>query len=188
MAVSAGVSVSNITSSGSTVTVTTSTAHGLAVNQGFSLTGVTPTGLNINSTVATVPSSTTFTFTLVSPPAYTSGGNVKPAKEVIVLAISTNQPGVTTIQYVVWLTTLYPVMRTGATSQWSGASVQENAALTAGTTIENSLSESFPSTFTEAQIETFLAASFASRQAAASAAAQPGQFYGFYFDGTGWSG
>lgn len=188
MSVSAGVSVSNITSAGSTVTVSTTTAHGLAVNQGFSLTGVTPTTLNINATVATVPNSTSFTFTMTSPPTYTSGGNVKPAKEVIVLMINTTQPGAIQVQYALWLTTLYPVAKTNAVSVWSGASTQENAALAAGTTIEVVRSDSFPSTFVEASIEAFMASDYGATQAALAASTQPGQFYGVYYDGTGWSG
>jgi hypothetical protein len=188
MGVSAGVSVSTITSVGSTVTVNTGAAHGLAVNQGFSLTGINPSTLNVNSTVATVSNSTSFTFTMSSPPAYVSGGNAKPAKEAVVLTINTTQPGAILVQYVLWLTTLSPVAKTNATSSWTGASTQENAALAAGTTIEFLRSDSFPSTFSEASIEAFMAADFAATQSALAASTQPGQFYGIYYDGTGWSG
>jgi hypothetical protein len=157
-------------------------------NQGFSLTGVSPAGFNINGVVITAPTPTTFTFSLASPPSYVSGGNVKPAKEAVVLNVNTAVPGAIQVQYVLWLTTLFPVAVTGGTSQWKGAAVQENAAIAAGSTIEVPRSHLFPNTFSEASIEAFMAADFASQQAALASSTQPGQFYGVYFDGTGWSG
>ncbi len=67
-----GFKVTGCTSSSTTVTVTTSTAHGLAVNnpvEVFSIAGIT----NVNGvwTVATVPTSTTFTYVVTTAPTGT---------------------------------------------------------------------------------------------------------------------
>ena len=55
---------------GNTVTVRTATAHGLSVGSRITITGVTPTFFNGTFTVATRPSTVTFTYTL------TTGANV----------------------------------------------------------------------------------------------------------------
>jgi hypothetical protein len=57
-------SVTQIVDSANTATVTTSAAHGLAVNNRVAIAGVTgDTDLNATYTILTVPSSTTFTVT-----------------------------------------------------------------------------------------------------------------------------
>lgn len=57
-------SITNITRSGSTVTVTTSTAHTAVAAQAVTITGTT--AYNGSHTIATVPTSTTFTFSQAS--------------------------------------------------------------------------------------------------------------------------
>jgi hypothetical protein len=57
------------TSSGTTATLTSASAHGLATGDLVTLAGITPSGYNGTYLVATVPSSTTFTVT-------TSGSNL----------------------------------------------------------------------------------------------------------------
>ncbi len=187
MATAASVAISAIQRTNNVVTVTTAAAHGLAAGQGFSLSGVADNSFNLNGTVLAVPSATTFTFNQSGANASSTGGNVLPAKEVIVLEISETSQSEITIRYLLWLTTTVPVARPSATSQWSGASASEIAAIAAGTTIEQVRSKTFPGTLTKAQIQAILAADFAAQQAQLAAVTQPGQFYGVYFDGTGWS-
>lgn len=183
--VSLGVNVTSITSAGSVVTVAAS-GHGLVVGQGFSLQGVTPSSLNVNSTV-TGANASGITFNMTNPPSYVSGGKIFPAKEVVILSVS-NQSGGINLRYILWLTTTQPVPSSGTVSQWTGASVQESSALTSGTTIEIGKSQFFPSSLSEAQIQAFIASDFSAQQTAISSAIQPGQFYGVYYDGSGWSG
>lgn len=66
----AGQTISSITISGSTATVTTGSAHGLLIGTVVILVGQTPSGYAGTVTVATVPSTTTFTYTIAgnSPP------------------------------------------------------------------------------------------------------------------------
>lgn len=59
-------SVSSVTISGSTATVTTGSAHGLSVGAVVSMAGFVPIGYNGIWTVATVPSTTTFTISVAA--------------------------------------------------------------------------------------------------------------------------
>lgn len=68
-----GQTISSITVSGTTATLTTSVAHGLFVNNQITITGATPAALNGAWIVKTVPTTTTFTFTL---PATTTNATV----------------------------------------------------------------------------------------------------------------
>jgi hypothetical protein len=135
-----------------------------------------------------VTSSTVFTFNLVVPDSTTStGGTVNPAKEIIIL--QTNPFGANstvTVRYLLWLTTVTPVPGT-STSSWTGASLQENAALVNGTTVELSRSVTLSATVTKAQLEAAIQSDFTAQQAAFAAAPAPGAFYGVIYDGTGWS-
>ena len=58
--------ISRIAASGTTVTVTTSAAHGLIAGQQASISGVTPAGYLGPVRIASVPSTTTFTYSLAS--------------------------------------------------------------------------------------------------------------------------
>lgn len=60
------ISVSSITQTSGTATATTSEDHLLAVNDQITIYGATETGYNGTFTVLTAPTSTTFTFTVVS--------------------------------------------------------------------------------------------------------------------------
>jgi hypothetical protein len=64
----AGAAISSITFSGTTATVTTSTAHGRATNDFIKLTGASPAAYNVAGAAITVTSSTTFTYTMASNP------------------------------------------------------------------------------------------------------------------------
>ena len=59
----------SITFSGSTATVTTDVAHGLSVGNNVSVSGATDSLYNIKGLVATVPTTTTFTYILGGTPA-----------------------------------------------------------------------------------------------------------------------
>jgi hypothetical protein len=191
MPLASPIAVSSITFLGNVVTVNTATNHNLAVNQGFSLTTVIPVAYNVNSTVATTPLATSFTFFLQSPPTYVSGGSMLPAKETIMLNAAGpqvgGQAGQIFIRYLLWLTTVTPVFSAGVVSSWFGASAQENAALVTGNTIEMPRSFSFPSSTSKANIQSAIQADFVAQQAALVAAIQPGLYFGVYYDGTGWS-
>ena len=62
----AGVSISGIVSAGTTATVTTASPHGLAVNDWVYLFGQTPTAYSGTYQITSVPSATTYTYTLLS--------------------------------------------------------------------------------------------------------------------------
>ena len=75
----ANIVVSSMSYATPTITVNTSTAHGLVANDYVTITGVTPANYNLFGIVASTPSSTQFTITWgagLTIPAYTSGGIV----------------------------------------------------------------------------------------------------------------
>lgn len=69
-------SISNIVGNGTAFTVTTTAEHQLKPDESIVISGVSPSGYNGNWTVATVPSSTTFTVTSAVSTSYTSGGTI----------------------------------------------------------------------------------------------------------------
>lgn len=72
------VAISTASWSGNTVTITTSAAHGFAVGNQASVTGVTPNGYNGTFAVTAVPSSTQFQYSLTTDPFVTISGRVNP--------------------------------------------------------------------------------------------------------------
>jgi hypothetical protein len=68
--------ISTISQTASTVTVTTLSPHGLTPGTGILISGVTPSGYNGTFAVATVPSTTSFTYTLTTSLASGTGGSV----------------------------------------------------------------------------------------------------------------
>jgi hypothetical protein len=116
-----------------------------------------------------------------------TGGTVNPAKEIIIL--DTNPfaaNGTISVRYLLWLTTVSP--KPGlTTSQWQNASIQENAVIIAGTTVELLRTITVSATITKAQLEAAIALDFAAQQTVFAAAPAPGAFYGVIYDGTGWS-
>jgi type IV pilus assembly protein PilY1 len=66
--ISGSAPVSSITRSGSVATATTSAAHGLSVGQSVNISGADQAAYNGTFTVATVPSTTQFTFAVVESP------------------------------------------------------------------------------------------------------------------------
>jgi hypothetical protein len=174
------VAVQSIAVVGSTVTVN-STAHGLAANQGFCLTA--PAGI-CNTAATATTNAFTFTATGVSACA-SSCGTVSPAKRAIWLSTS-NSSGGYQVSYVLWLTTTQPIPSSG-TSAFSGASAQEKAALQLGNFMEVPRSEFFALGTTLANAEAQMQNDWTAQQAALAASVQPGQFFGNFFDGAGWT-
>jgi hypothetical protein len=59
--------ITNVAVASNVVTITTSAAHGIAVGDVVTITGLTHTALNRNATVTSVPTTTTFMFSLTTP-------------------------------------------------------------------------------------------------------------------------
>lgn len=75
--IGSGLTLSNISGNGSAITYTTSSEHGLDVSDKVSIYGSNISGYNLkNATVASVPSTTTFTITNSATGSYTSGGKL----------------------------------------------------------------------------------------------------------------
>ncbi len=111
------------------------------------------------------------------------------SKQVIILEIGARpQLSLVSVHYLLWLTTANPIAQPGLTSQWVGASATENAALAAGTTVEESYTIQLPFGLTKAQAEALLNLHFTARQNEFGAQPQPGALFGIFFDSvTGWS-
>lgn len=112
------------------------------------------------------------------------------AKQIIVLVTGKGPGGDTLVNWLFWLAVAAgrELPLPGAVSAWTGASVAENAAIAAGTVIEVAHAAQYPANFTKSQIEAKLSAQFTTEQAALTAAPNPMQFFGVFFDSvTGWS-
>ncbi|HLZ92937.1 MAG TPA: hypothetical protein VKQ28_14585, partial [Candidatus Acidoferrum sp.] len=126
------VAITGVTVAGNILTVTTLSAHGLSATlpSGFCIAGSSASADNVCGVVASVPTSTTFTFTLAGGAACAATcGTAAPAKRVIWLQTATVSGGYQ-VSYLLWLTTTVPLA--GRASSWSGASAAENNALSAG--------------------------------------------------------
>lgn len=184
------VTVNSIAVAGSTVTVTTASAHGLAANQGFCLSNPG----NVCSAVSTVPNSTTFTFAQPSNVTVavcaSSCGTSAPAPRVIVLDVSQPSAAQMNVHYLLWLTTTSGIG--GGSTSWrsvaasAGPTTAQSAAVAAGNFIEVNLTNSFPSTLTSAQLQTYMQNDYSTRQAALASNTQPAAYYGVIYDGSGW--
>ena len=193
--------VTSITCSGQTATVN-ATAHGLVASQGFSLSGTSPT---FNSTAWTVTANA-FTFMLpASLPCsgFTSGYTaVVPAKQIIDLS-STANPGAATVtlNYLYWFTTAYPnplpctlpvtsgtppvTTNTGCPqSVWAGASVAENAAIVAGTTVETYGQLTIPAATSAATVQTTVISQYNAMQVGFAGYLLAG---GYFWNGSAWA-
>ncbi len=78
-----GQTISSISRTANVVTVTTAVAHALGVNDVAIVSGVTDTSFNGNFTVASVPSTTTFTYSQTAANATSSGGTALKSLAVI---------------------------------------------------------------------------------------------------------
>ncbi len=186
MALSSGISISSITRDGSgTVTVVTSSAHGLAANQGLSIQGSSQSAFNVNRVVKAVTNSTTFTFAQSGASLSSNSGTCFPAKQLIILETRPGDNNIVFYEVALWLTTQYPVA--GGGSRWKGTSQQEAESIQSGYTIERVITIPVPGSLSVAQTKVLLQAYWSAYQNyLASATPQPSQYYGICWDGA-WS-
>lgn len=189
-ALATAATVSTIAVASGTVTVTTAAAHGFVVNQGV-CASLTP----VCAVLATVPTSTTFTFP--QPSNVTVGacasscGTVIAAPRIVVLDVGSPSQAQQSVHYLLWLTTGTPIPN-AKTSAWKagagsvGVSAAQNNALSAGSFLEIEVTQIFPASQTTGQIQTFLQNDYTTRQSALAANTQPGTYYGSVWDGTAW--
>lgn len=185
MSLSSGIAINSVVRVNNVVTVVTVTPHGFNVNQGISIQGTTQ---DFNSVVTSVVNSTTFTCNQNgSNFSLGNGGNVYPAKQVIILETRPGDNNIVNYSVCLWLTTQYPTNGVGG-SNWNGASPQEVAALQSGKFIEKVVTVQVPGSLTVAQTKVLLQAVWTGQQNyLASLTPQPAQYYGFVWDGIGWS-
>jgi hypothetical protein len=179
--------VTSITCSGQTATVN-ATAHGLVASQGFSLSG---TAATFNSTASTV---TTNALTFVLPVGTACSGfmagytSIVSAKQIIDLNSAAN-PGTATVtlNYLYWFTTAYPnplSCPTGCPSIWLGASAAENAAILAGTTVEDQGQVTMPASTSSSTVTSNVIAQYNAMQVGFSNYLLAG---GYFWNGLAWA-
>ena len=181
-------SISTMTCSGGTVTVN-ATAHGLVSQQGFSITGSNVPAYNINSTAASV-SANSLTFKLPCSGS-ASGGTIQAAKQIINIGSSVRpDAGTVTFNYVFWFTTSNPIVPAcaanagGCISAWAGASAAENAAISAGTTIEQVGAIALPAATSAASTQSIIQGQYSTIQTAFASFLLSGT--GYWFNGSAW--
>lgn len=112
------------------------------------------------------------------------------AKQIIILSKTLGVNGTDqAIQAAFWLSVAagQQIPLPAALSAFRGASAAELAALKAGTVVEQIYAAQYPSTFTQAQIESALQTAYTAAQNAFSALPNPNALYGVFFDGTAWN-
>ena len=87
------------TESGSTVTIKTTAAHGLAVNQTVLIAGVGVAGYNGIYTVTSVPNATTFTYSNLTTGLAASGGGTASVVPTVNLGSIFTQPALGTFNH-----------------------------------------------------------------------------------------
>lgn len=173
------VAVSSIAVSGNTVTVN-ATAHGIAVNRGFCLSAQNYCGTASSATA------NSFTFAVANgtiAACASSCGTISPAKQIVALNIT--MPPNQIANFVCWLATSSPVPSSGK-SAWSGASVAENNAIAAGTTVEVQPSPFPVAGATLTAFKAYAQQQCANLQSALDSGIAPAFLLGNYFDGSGW--
>jgi hypothetical protein len=173
------VNISSIAVSGSTVTVN-ATAHGIAANRGFCLSAQSYCG------TASTSAANSFTFSVSNgtiAACASSCGTVSPAKQIIGLNITI--PPNQIANFVCWLATSSPAATT-TKSSWNGATVAENNAISAGTTIEV-VPQAFPvAGATVAAFKAYAQQQCTNLQSSLDSGIAPAFLLGNYFDGSGW--
>lgn len=77
--------ITNAVGSGTAITYTTALDHTLSIGDVITISGINPSGYNLSGvTVASVPSSTTFTITNVTTGSYVSGGQINTTPHFII--------------------------------------------------------------------------------------------------------
>lgn len=179
--------ISSITCSGQVATVN-ATSHGIAQYQGFSISGTAGT---FNSTANTA-STNSLTFILPAGTAcsgFTSGyTTIVQAKQIISIGNSQNpQYGNVTLTYLYWFTTVTPIVPACApscVSAWSSASGAENAAISAGTTVEVQGAITVSASTSAASIQSTVISQYTAIQTAYGNGLLSG--IGYWYNGSTW--
>jgi hypothetical protein len=108
------------------------------------------------------------------------------ANEIIVLGSSINSLFMS-ISLVFWYPITTGMAPVGGTSVWSKASSAENAAIQAGTVLEEQQTFQFPTGFSFANIQTFLLQYWTNRNAQLGGQG-PGMYANAGYNGTAWVG
>jgi len=197
-AASTPVTISSITVSSGVATVTTSAVHNIpASNPGFCIKGVVAQTVdNVCGTAATVPTTTTFTFnapagvTLVA--CASSCGTAQPAKNFLIAGNPiTNLLGLQNVTVCVWNYIQTPLPVPNENSSCSSAETdatllsEENGALASGSWFETTLTLTFASSDTRAQIEQEMQRIQFAMQLAIASGIQPGRDRGTFCDAVG---
>jgi hypothetical protein len=108
------------------------------------------------------------------------------AKQIVVLGVSQSATSLS-INAVFWFPITSGALPRTAGSAWVGASPAENAAIQAGTVLEEGYGDSFPVGTTTVAIKDILNKAWTQRQNALNGVG-PNTYNGIFFDGaTGWS-
>ena len=186
----APVSMSSITVSGTSATVATGAAHGLAANQGVCLSAPS----SMCGVVTAVGSATQFTATMAAAitACASACGTSAPAPQAIALGSPVQDQGHTTFTYALWLTSTQ-ACPASANSSWkagsgsAGASAAQLNAINSGLFVEKVKTATFPSNYPIANIQAFIQNDYTMEQQALATNVQPCQYYGFVYDSTGWA-
>jgi hypothetical protein len=110
------------------------------------------------------------------------------AKQIIVLEQQPLTGGVSQISALFWfpVSAARAVPLPGGTSRSRLATPDENAAIAAGTVVEETFTFQIPPTATQANVQTWLQSIYANRKATFDAKPDPNGFYGRNWDGTAW--
>jgi hypothetical protein len=106
------------------------------------------------------------------------------ANQIIILGSNINSV-FTTVSLVFWYPITTGALATGGVSAWPKASAAENAAIQAGTILEEQQSFQFPTGLTAAQMETYLLQYWTNRNAQLNGQG-PGMFQNVGYNGTAW--
>jgi hypothetical protein len=189
------VSISLISRSSNVVSVTTATAHGLAVGQAVDIQGATDTTLVGVFYVVSVGSTTTFTFNSTGANSSGTAGTAGPARQMFALGIGASSPGISTLQVIFWYPISSPVPKASFTSAVPSTiphppTARDQSALLAGILVEESVFLQIPSSWAQgaklSATEQYIQDYYSGRLAALNALPQPGAVEGYWYDGTGW--
>jgi hypothetical protein len=148
------VPISSISRTSSIVSVTTASAHGLAAGQAVVIAGAADTTCNGIFYVQSVGSATTLTYNSAGSNSSGTAGTAGPARQVFALDIQPQSPGLSTLLLAFWYPVSAPVPKASyasavPTSIPHPPTAAEQAALTAGILVEESLYVTIPASWAQ---------------------------------------
>jgi hypothetical protein len=185
------VTISSVACTSGVCTVTTSSAHSVAANNpGFCIVGSTQTADNICGAAASVPLSTTYTVNSATMTACSSSCGTSQPAPLFILRTSQGGFGLQTILGCMWTFTPTGAAVSGAVSACSAVlpsnlQTEVNAAIAAGTWIEQPINRAFPASYSATTILNQLLDLQLAAQVALAAATAPGSDAGLECDVTG---